>query len=400
MSALIIFSALLSGASSAPAAAPPYDSCPSAMRLEGGNCVYHAGNLLAPGFQCAQLAGKFGKFNCAPAAGVPCDTWAVDACFRNQRICANLSKGLKRGQALPQECTDAEFRIVDPQAGTVPSSASPGTPAPGHSGGPSADRGFREDLSSRYHVSQQLEALSAFFQSQVEGPRCIVPGGTVSLPLAYRRCLERADPSLAFWRTGAADEVTGVPMSRVRKVGDHFEIAANVRFRYQGAPENRDLVVAKTLAAIGCVERFFARHRIRLNLGLAMDDEQWSSWWGADIKDVTLRDTYSRSDALNWGILNNLGRPQTDDSRCFTITHEILHRLGLPDRYVEALRKPENYTSDGQSVMKTLESTENLTLIDEDLRILTEPVCGYSWNPEQLAADPVPQPAPEPRRGP
>ena len=72
--------------------------------------------------------------------------------------------------------------------------------------------------------------------------------------------------------------------------------------------------------------------RIKLNLTIK-EDTGLSDWWGCD-HSINLHDKYDRATDTNW-VTHEMGKPNLAPLIGVLYLHEIGHRLGLPDTYID-----------------------------------------------------------------
>lgn len=360
-----------------------YTACPPGMTLWERNCEYYAGDVTRAGFKCASLKDKFGAMDCRKSSGQMCGDWAVSTCDGEAGLkaqCLTLKRAQPAGRALPEACTNATFIIIDPQHDAKGTTAEAG-----------AARFARKSKLS-FTERMALERMIRSKDLGTSGGRLPVPGGDVTLSPRSLACLERGDID---WLARGTH--------RVRVTEGEFVISLRIRLNYGGRspadprPGNQNTVADRILNAESCVERFYARHRIRMDLGLSMSDGSWRQYWeGADLRDITVWDEYPRSNAFNWGILVDLGKQVEPGPLCAMIIHEINHRLGLPDRYQEPGTDPNPHVvpDHERSIMKggDLEPADAQTLTDgEDSGTDMQRLFGELCRPK-----PVPAPHPTP----
>ncbi|HXH31951.1 MAG TPA: hypothetical protein VNJ01_14170 [Bacteriovoracaceae bacterium] len=362
------------------------------MNLVEKDCVYLAGDLTKPGFDCSTLKNKFGLLTCEAATGGMCEDWAVKACQDMLPTCqqfagpAPLEKYKKKfhqeAKKTLEYCKNSYFTILDPGPDAKPKVEDlPVLPAAKVADVQGYD--FHAALILQHAVKNQSELLT-IADNTGEPIACPVPEFTAALPASYVNCLERKDLESAAWTKVRTDPRPIILDSRnvnhrIRKINGNFEIAVNIRLLYKGDPADRQEVVTKITNARSCVERFFARHRIILNLGLSTDDKSWLAWWNADLDDIYVSKYADPPNSRNWSIGFSAKDPLfTDSEICGTVIHELSHRLNLPDRYLLDAKNRKNYSLDKTAVMHDGNwLLPQAYFTEADLKILTNPLCKY-----------------------
>ncbi len=379
-----------------------YDRCPEPMKLVGKDCVYYAGNLIDPTFDCGSLLGKFGLLDCSKSAGKMCDEWGVGACKDLMNTCSKYrdpkyvkrfkGEDLKAAKATEDYCKNSYFVITDPENKPTPAESPEKVKAD--------QQGYDfHGALILYDAAKKKEDADRAANIPYAGDvLCPIPEFTQALPEVYKRCLDRKDLESNTWtnvnsRTWPFYK-NGI-QHRLRKKDGYLEIALNILLQYEGDEKDRDYVLGRIWKARSCVDKFFLNHRIKLNLGLSSDSKSWAAWWKADIYNIKVSKFVDTINSKHWATSMRFGNGPADlnDSElCGTIIHELAHRLGIPDRYYlntpYFARDKKTIMHDGNWLLPYAYFTE------EDLKILSKPLCNYDRFPAQVL--PVPKPAPTP----
>ena len=152
-----------------------------------------------------------------------------------------------------------------------------------------------------------------------------------------------------------------------------INIDLRLQLNYGGTVENMPPTKKKFDSVQTCIRKIFARHGLKFNLSYAFSDE-------ATIKEahaaISVLDAASNSTSLKWGILANQGTPNTDEYLCTNLTHELLHRLGVEDRYADP-QCPGRVVGQRDEVMVTANVHPwSARIRDDDIQKIIEPLCG------------------------
>ena len=365
-----------------------YDVCPSPMTLQGRDCVYSAGNMTAANFRCSSLRGKFGDLDCTASAGKSCEDWAVSTCTDSKKTCDFLKdprnlrtyKGekLQEAQRALEYCRNASFTIPDPQKEPTPVQLT--------------DEERRASISkSQGHIGSSEENLQL----------PVIPGFLDTMPAPYKGCQARKDNESEKY-TQVSSLITPLVNKntnyRIRKLNGTFEIKMKFLLNFEGNPADRDEVESKIANGRSCVEQFYWRHGIKLNLEFSFDSDSWSEWATSDVANVKISKYSKVINSAHWSLISgsNNNEEISPLGLCGTMVHEIGHRMGLPDRYYDANVPDREIVKDDIAVMNSGNwAIQQAYFTDDDLRLLTDPICKYKHNPNQLPL-PVPSSIPSP----
>lgn len=163
------------------------------------------------------------------------------------------------------------------------------------------------------------------------------------------------------------------------KSEDALEIDMKFQFTYQGRPENRSASMENLESALRCTERFFAENGLLLRLSRLPEGQPVNT--AAGELAVNIHDYAPGDDADNWAMIGMMeGYPNTPETICLMVAHEVGHHLGLPDRY-ETRSCPDRaeVTQNREDVMNFgVNSVHRLGRFigREDVRKIIAPVCG------------------------
>lgn len=152
-----------------------------------------------------------------------------------------------------------------------------------------------------------------------------------------------------------------------------INVDLRLQLNYRGTAENMPLTKKKVDNVQACIRKIFARNGLKFNLRYAFSDEAAINEAHADIR---VLDAAASSNSLSWGVLANQGTPNTDDYLCSNLTHELLHRLGIEDRYADP-KCPGRVVGQRDEVMVTANVHPwNARIRDDDIQKIIEPLCG------------------------
>jgi hypothetical protein len=115
---------------------------------------------------------------------------------------------------------------------------------------------------------------------------------------------------------------------QVAKKNGRIVISTSIAFNYQGDKENKEEAFKQVEDSIPCMQEFFARHGIQLELTIM----EGTPNHGCD-HNINLHDHYARPNAGNWAIYGTAKGTLSASSRCAVNVHELSHKLGLADTY-------------------------------------------------------------------
>lgn len=152
-----------------------------------------------------------------------------------------------------------------------------------------------------------------------------------------------------------------------------INVDLRLQLNYRGIAENMPLTKKKVDNVQTCIRKIFARNGLKFNLSYAFSDEATIEEAHATIR---VFDAAANSTSLSWGILANQGTPNTDEYLCTNLTHELLHRLGIEDRYADP-QCPGRVVGQRDEVMVTANVHPwSARIRDDDIQKIIEPLCG------------------------
>ncbi|MGK5087200.1 hypothetical protein WDW86_06545 [Bdellovibrionota bacterium FG-2] len=169
---------------------------------------------------------------------------------------------------------------------------------------------------------------------------------------------------------------------KIRASKNRIELSVDLAFRYKGKPENRAVVTQRLQAVELCVAQFYARFGLHLTPNFRVDPEQQTLPLSLlEKSEISLWDEYDRAGSANWPLLRSNGFEISEDQACLIATHELGHKLGLPDRYSESKcpdrERPREPTESEDSIMGAgiWSRTDEKVLYPDDLEIILSPIC-------------------------
>ena len=169
---------------------------------------------------------------------------------------------------------------------------------------------------------------------------------------------------------------TGHVKYRVRRLNGRVQVSLSLYMEYAGDPRNRERTITILKSILPCVMDLYKRNGIDLDLS-AKIDTGISDLKNADAR-VKIWDSFDRSSSNDWSIIEQ-GGPNTNNSRCGMIGHEVGHLLGLPDRYVDpdCKGRPSSDIGPVGALMNSGGYTpvDFSILLPADIRIIAAPLC-------------------------
>lgn len=149
-------------------------------------------------------------------------------------------------------------------------------------------------------------------------------------------------------------------------------IDLNLKLVYKGKQENMAAVKSKFDHIQPCIKKILANQGLNFNLKYVYADEAKIKNSHATIK---IYDQLESSDATNWGVLEEQGSLNNDNYICSFITHEILHGLGLGDKYKDS-RCPGRVLGNSNHIMaRSGVSPQIAKLSDQEVKTIIAPLC-------------------------
>lgn len=150
-----------------------------------------------------------------------------------------------------------------------------------------------------------------------------------------------------------------------------------IMVKYRGTEESREKVSQRIPEVEKCVEDFYHKNGITLNLTLTEGDPSSAKAYGYSF--VRIWDNYGRDNSANWAVLQDQNGYLSVKQACSLWAHEVGHLLGLPDRYADPScpDRPglENSQADRNDIMaKTGADPYEQTLSDDDVAIILKPL--------------------------
>ncbi len=211
------------------------------------------------------------------------------------------------------------------------------------------------------------------------------------------RCLANPSPANSKWKTISyrarhlckknqwwqQDSYMGSDVDYlIRAYKNQIQINMDVPFRYRGKPENRVEVIQRLQKVELCVSEFYARFGLHLSPTFRIDSEAESLPLSLLAKkEIQLWDEYDRAGSSNWPLIRSNGFDISEEQACLIATHELGHRLGLPERYKESRCpdrvKPREESESEDSIMGAgiWSRVDEKVLYPDDLEIILDPIC-------------------------
>ena len=179
-------------------------------------------------------------------------------------------------------------------------------------------------------------------------------------------------------------KVNGLPDKRYRsKKAYKLEVkngqiilAAKLYFSFKGDETDKEKAFKRMRKARPCMENFFARHGIKLELTF-QEESGWYDWWNCD-HSLELRTDALRAKTANatrWFSHKLDGNNLSDSQVCSLNMHEFSHLLGLPDLYSDPVC-PDGLTGPRDSLMNgAWGDIETLKLYPNEIEQVLQPLC-------------------------
>lgn len=151
-------------------------------------------------------------------------------------------------------------------------------------------------------------------------------------------------------------------------------ISAKRNLTYIGPEKYRPLAEEMVTRAEVCVEAFYARFGLKLNLEL-----QFANWLSSLVDPININ-VHHRGEkwtALNWTLSDPRSATLYTDQRfCSFVAHELSHTLGLPDTYPDYECPDRPPHGPLNSVMRAYGMDIDKVILAEDhIQMLVEPLC-------------------------
>lgn len=139
----------------------------------------------------------------------------------------------------------------------------------------------------------------------------------------------------------------GTKSHRVKKKNGRIVLETSLYFTFKGEEEDREESFKKLQSAKSCMKQFYAKQGIDLEITF-YEESGFKDWYSCD-HTANLHKTTDRANSDNWSSHGASNPNMNDSNRCALYVHELNHKLGLGDTYVDPDcpdRDPINPTDD------------------------------------------------------